>query len=302
MRGRRVLVTGATGLFGPYLVEEAVRRGADVGALGLRHGALRCDLTDSTAVDDLVGSGRFEVVINAAALTDVDGCERDPERADRLNAGIARNIARALPPSSQLVQVSTDQVYPDTAGPHPEVPTAPVNAYGRSKLAGEAAVLEHPRSLVLRTNIIGPSRRPHRSSLTDWALESLARGGAIDGFTDSWFSPLHLASAAWWVLAAVDADLAGPYNLGSRGGLTKFELLRRLAALHGYAEDRIRPTTATAVEGRAPRARDLRMDVRALEHALGSELPELADVILALGPQGPPPPVPPVGDDGDGLR
>ena len=77
----------------------------------------------------------------SSALTDVDGCEEDPARAEALNANATAHLADTLASSAQLVYISTDQVYPDTAGTHREGGESPVNVYGWSKLAFDRRVI-----------------------------------------------------------------------------------------------------------------------------------------------------------------
>lgn len=278
---RRILVTGATGLLGPYLLDAARSLGTAV-ASGRGGGDARCDLTDPGAVLRLLRAVEPDVVIHAAALTDVDLCQRDPDLARRLNAETAANLARALPDDAVLALVSTDQVYPDRAGPHEEDGVGPVNVYGRSKLEGEQAVLARPNALVLRTNLFGPSRTPGRRSLSDWAADAFRGGGPVTLFTDSFFSPLHMTTLAALVAEAVARDLRGVFNLGSRDGMSKAEFALAVAARLGLPTDRAELCEGAALPARAPRPRDMRMAVTRLEEALGRRMPTLAEEIARL--------------------
>lgn len=278
---QRVLIAGATGLLGPYLVEAAAQAYREVDAVGHRHGTRRCDLADVDAVHNLVDDRRYDIVVNAAAFADVEACQDSPDRAERVNIGIVRNMVQSLPDAALFVQISTDQVYPDTLGPHVEDEASPVNVYGATKFAGELAALDRENTLVLRTNFFGVSRTTHRRSLSDWALDHLAAHESIDGFIDAEFSPVRLQTTAHWVFAAVHARLTGVFNLGSRGGMSKYDFLRRLASTCGFDPALVRPRCSADLPWRAPRARDLRMDSHALEQALGSRVPELRDELAA---------------------
>ena len=276
-----ILITGATGLLGPYLGEAAAADG-EVVLAGQSGGAVRADLSDAAEARRLVAGVAPDIVIHAAAWADVDGCEREPARADAVNRQGAANLAAAMPTGSRLVVISTDQVYPDRPGPHREGTEAPVNAYGRSKLAGEAAALAVPGALVLRTNFFGRSRTQGRQSLSDFVLESLRAAKPVTLFGDVLFSPLHMATLAEIVFELVAAEIAGTFNLGSRDGMSKSEFGFAVAAVAGVAADTATVGESTMLAGRAPRAKDLRMDVGKLERALGRPMPTLAEEVEKL--------------------
>ncbi|MDA1133245.1 MAG: sugar nucleotide-binding protein [Proteobacteria bacterium] len=281
-RGKNlILITGGTGLLGPYLAAAAARRGA-VMLAGRRRGQKRADLSDAAAARRLIAEAAPDIVVHAAAWADVDGCEREPERADAINRQATANVAAAMPAGCRLVVVSTDQVYPDRPGPHREGTEAPVNAYGRSKLAGEAAALAAPGALVLRTNFFGPSRTRGRRSLSDFVLDSLRAAEPVTLFGDVLFSPLHMATLAEIVFELVEAEIAGTFNLGSRDGMSKSEFGLAVAAVAGVAADTATIGESTMRAGRAPRAKDLRMDVGKLERALGRPMPTLAEEVEKL--------------------
>ncbi|MFH1277373.1 MAG: dTDP-4-dehydrorhamnose reductase [Candidatus Eisenbacteria bacterium] len=146
----RVLITGGDGQLGralhDLLIGEASVDAPDVD---------RLDVTDADAVGAYFAGHRPNVVYHAAAWTDVDGCERDPDRAFLVNEkGAAIVAAASAARRARLVAVSTDFVFDGRKGePYVEAdePT-PVSAYGRSKRAGERAVLEaYPEAAVVRT-------------------------------------------------------------------------------------------------------------------------------------------------------
>jgi dTDP-4-dehydrorhamnose reductase len=147
----RILVTGAAGMLGRDVVAAAARRDHDVLALS----RAELDVTAAGAVHRALRAERPAVVVNCAAWTDVDGAESDEEAALALNGdapGLLAAAASAL--GAQLVHVSTDYVF-DGAATVPYVESdapAPRTAYGRTKLAGERAVLAaDPRHAVVRT-------------------------------------------------------------------------------------------------------------------------------------------------------
>lgn len=277
----RILVTGSTGLLGPYLVRAAAAIGEPVG-LARRGGDINCDLGDAAAVAAAIRKVRPDLVVHAAALTSVDRCEREPDAADRANRLATLNLAEALPEEIALVYVSTDQVYPDVPGEKREEEERPVNVYGASKLAGERIVVARSNGLALRCNLFGPSLSAGRQSLSDWIIASARGGHPMTLFKDVFFSPLHMATLSRLAFAAATAGLAGVYNLGCRAGASKSEFARMVAIRLGLSLATAVEGVSTNLPGRAARPRDLRMDVTRLETALGCTLPTLAEEVAKL--------------------
>ena len=168
----RVLVTGAAGRLG----REVVRAFTDDGPVfGLSRVAL--NVADRNAVHAAVGSCRPSLVVNCAAWTDVDGCEGDPRRAQRINAAAVGYLSEAAEEvGAHLVQVSTDFVFDGKADvPYREDhPTDPLSVYGAVKLAGEVAA--GPSATVVRTSWLQPADAP---GMVERLIVALASGPAI---------------------------------------------------------------------------------------------------------------------------
>ena len=148
----RVLITGASGQVGRALLST---KPAHVDAVAVTHREL--DIGDAGAVQQAVATHAPAVVINAAAYTAVDRAEEESTLAMTVNGSGPKFLARAVRgmPGARLIQISTDYVF-DGHGARPyriDDPTGPLSVYGRSKLAGEQAVLEElgERAVVLRT-------------------------------------------------------------------------------------------------------------------------------------------------------
>ena len=159
----KILITGAKGQLGCELVRILESGEAEIGPIPecYRQARVVCtdvdslDITNEAAVADFVAQGGFDLLINCAAMTNVDGCETAREAAFAVNAQAPGNLARAAAATgAKMVQVSTDYVFPGTEerARVESDPTGPVSAYGESKLAGEQAVLAAcARSFVVRT-------------------------------------------------------------------------------------------------------------------------------------------------------
>lgn len=248
----RWLVTGAGGMLGRDLL-AVLRARADLRVAGLTHADL--DITDADAVTDALTG--HDVVLNAAAWTDVDGAEHDEERATLVNGtGVAHLAEACAATGAVLVHVSTDYVFGgavassgDADTPYPEdAPVAPVNAYGRSKLAGERAVarLLPERGYVVRTAWLYGAHGPNFVSTM---LRLAGERDRIDVVDDQRGQPTWSYALAGRLVALAEAALAGrapagAYHGTASGETTWYGLARAVFALSGLDPDRVRPTTS----------------------------------------------------------
>jgi dTDP-4-dehydrorhamnose reductase len=276
-----ILITGASGLLAPFSIEACQNMG-DIITTSTSSGDLQCDLADTDSTKRLIDKTTPDIVIHGAAMTDVDGCERDPQAADRNNHLATLNIANSLPADCKLVYISTDQVYPNTTGPHREDNGNPVNAYGRSKLSGEIATLKHPRGVALRTSFFGNSRTGGRKSLSDFIVESLGNKREITLFDDVMFSPLHVETLAQLISEIAASNLTGAYNICSRDGLSKANFALEVARHLGLQTKTATIGKSISQPDRAMRTLDLRMDPAKLESALNRQMPTLQQEIEKL--------------------
>ena len=248
----RWLVTGAGGMLGTDMVTALTTRGEPV--TGLDRAGL--DVTDASAVTDAIADGRPDVVVNCAAWTAVDDAEASEERALAVNAGGAANLAAACAGrGARLVQVSTDYVFAGDAGrPYAETDVpAPRTAYGRTKLAGERAVLERlPGSAyVVRTAWLYGAHGP---SFVGTMIKLEEGRPTVDVVDDQHGQPTWTADVAGQIIALVQSAAApGIYHATSSGQTTWFGLAREIFGLLGADPARVRPQPSSALSRPAPR-------------------------------------------------
>ena len=248
----RWLVTGAGGMLGTNMVAALTTRGEPV--TGLDRAGL--DVTDARAVSDAIADGRPDVVVNCAAWTAVDDAEASEERALAVNADGAANLAAACAGrGARLVQVSTDYVFAGDGGrPYAEsdVP-APRTAYGRTKLAGERAVLERlPGSAyVVRTAWLYGAHGP---SFVGTMIKLEEGRPTVDVVDDQHGQPTWTVDVAAQIIALVQSAAApGIYHATSSGQTTWFGLAREIFGLLGADPARVRPIPSSAMSRPAPR-------------------------------------------------
>ena len=180
------------------------------------------DLSVRSELGQIVQDTQPNLVVHAAAWTDVDACESDPALARTLHRDATRALAEAAARvGAVFVYVSTDAVFSDGSVPHCESDAIhPLSVYAKTKREGEEAVLAScNRGLVLRTCIFGWSPGSSKLSLAEWSLRELRAGRSVKAFRDVWFSPISTTafasfSTACWsvrrvgfcILAAVSAS------------------------------------------------------------------------------------------------
>ena len=222
------LVTGCRGQLGSALCEHLAAAG--VAARGLAHAEL--DIADAAAVRACLAARRTAGVLNAAAFTQVDRCEREPAAAARGNAEGPAALARACREAGvRLVHVSTDYVF-DGSGARPyreEDAPAPRSAYGRTKLEGERAVLAaSPAFLVVRTSWVFGRGRNFLAAILDQAARR--RSGELSGplrvVDDQRGRPTYAADLAAGLWRLVELGAAGLYHVANEGVATWWELAR----------------------------------------------------------------------------
>jgi dTDP-4-dehydrorhamnose reductase len=256
LAGQRVVVTGAAGQLGRFLVPAVRAVGAEVIAFARRSGAsidTVVDLTDQDAVARAMGAAAPDVVIHAAACTDVDGIERDPMRGEFGNARATRHVAEAARRvGAYLLAVGTDMVFAGDGGaPYAEDGTVgPISAYGRSKLAAERVALEtDPRFAVARTAWLygGAGKHFPRTVLT-----VLRDRGVIDVVDDEYGCPTFAGDLAEALVHVAAVRGAGIFHLVNEGRASRFELARETARLAGIDPDRVRPVSTADFLARYP--------------------------------------------------
>jgi dTDP-4-dehydrorhamnose reductase len=243
----KALVTGAGGQLGRALV---ARLGAS--AQPLTHGDL--DVTDAAAVSAVVESARPDVVINATAYNKVDAAESELEAAFAVNATAVQNLALAAKRvGALLVHVSTDYVF-DGAQSRPYVEDdapSPINAYGRSKRAGEMALeaVGAPALLVRTSGVFGPGgSRAKGGSFVDRILERARTGAALRVVDDQRFAPTYAPDLAAALVGLLAAKATGIVHVTNEGTCSWYELaVAALEVAHvGATVDRISSTELAA--------------------------------------------------------
>ena len=244
----RVLVTGAKGQLGVELLD----------VFGHDHDVVGLDLPewDITKPDGAraITDARPVWVVHAAAWTDVDGCERDPERAYLVNGEGTRRVAEACRTvGAGMVYLSTDYVFDGQKGaPYLETDlVAPASNYARSKVAGEEAVRAlAPRWAVVRTAwLFGVSGKNFVKTI----VEKGATGGPLRVVDDQVGSPTYARDLAGAIEQLVSRELTGTYHVTNAGSCSWYAFARAILKEAGLAHVPVAPMTTAELGRPAPR-------------------------------------------------
>jgi dTDP-4-dehydrorhamnose reductase len=267
----KVLLTGAEGLLGTALVEEACGRGYDVVPLGRSE----LDVTDGGECNQAIRRAHPEIVVHCAAYTAVDLAESEPVLARMVNEDGTRNVvAASLRAGARLVYPSTDYVFggaglgrPWRPDDHPE----PRGVYARTKYAGEEVVrAASDRNLVLRTGwLYGKGGR----NFVDTVVGLVQERGLIRVVSDQVGRPTWTTSLARTLFDLIEAGAEGTYHATDGGTATWFDLAR--AAVESAGVDaRVEPVTTGQFGAVAPRPTYSVLDLESTEGLLRRPAPD----------------------------
>ena len=225
----KVLVSGSGGQLGLELADLLPRRGHEVVALS----RTELDIADFRAVGLALEEHAPDVVVNAAAYTNVDGCEKETDLAYRVNALGPRNLAQLCEERGcDLVHVSTNYVFDgESKRPYePFDPPNPISAYGRTKLAGE----EYVRQLTNRWYVVrsaGVYGRGH--NFVRSMLRVAADRDVLKVKEDEFISPTYALDLAEGIVGVIEGGLYGLYHLTNSGSCSWYEFAKEIFELAG---------------------------------------------------------------------
>src|SRR5712692_4782662 len=267
----RILVTGASGLLGNRVAELALLKGHEVISGHKDHAPLfgrplALDLTHDTSVKNAVSEVHPDVIVNTAAMTDVDKCELDFEAAFAANARSVSNLAKAAKETdSFLVQVSTDYVFDGEKGSYSELDEPrPVNVYGESKLQGENSVrseLDEEAWSIARLSVIYGWGRASRPNAATFVYEKLSSGESIRMVRDQFSSPTLNTSLSAMLIEIAERRIPGIIHTAGASRLNRFDFALGLAKTFQLDATLIQAVQARELQWKARRPTDSSLNV-----------------------------------------
>ena len=265
-----VLITGAAGLIGSYLLRTAARWAPHRRVYGMTR--QDADLTDERQVKVLWDRLQPQAVVHCAALSRAGRCEADPGLAHEVNVRATRRIAE-LAHDRPFIFLSSDQVFDGTKGSYVETDEVrPVNVYGETKAEAERVVLRNPAHTVVRVALTaGSSTTGDRSFVEDMRV-ACRQGQPLTLFTDEFRCPLPAGAVARAVWELLNQERTGLYHLGGRERMSRWDIGLSLAQWHPELSPCLRAGSLTDYTG-PRRPADLSMSSVKIQQVLSFRLP-----------------------------
>lgn len=279
----KVLVTGSQGMLGQALIRSLSTREVAVEGADIRSKDNAVDISNDKDIMNLITRIKPDIVIHAAAYTDVDGCEDNPEKAHLINGEGAKFVATACNnTNSLLIYISTDFIFDGTkTTPYTEEDKPnPINVYGKSKLAGENFVKDILSTyLIIRTSwLFGEGGRNFVDSII-----SLAEAGknlkVVDDQKGSPTYTVDLAEAITELLLTPYTLYLTPLNITNTGSCTWYEFAKEILKAKGIKEVSLNSLTSSELNRPAKRPKMSILDNSKFEKLYGKSLPAWQDAL-----------------------
>src|SRR4051812_45129016 len=264
----KVLVTGANGLLGQHLVQLLSREKMDVIATG--RGPCRIpqqsgsftyvplDLVHSLAVHEVILKHRPDVIVHAAAMTQVDACETDQESCFESNVQATSHLLLDAEETGALfIYISTDFVFDGEKGNYNEEDEEnPLSWYGFTKIQAEAIVQTSsvPWAIIRTCLVYGNPVAGTRNNIMTWVRDNLKEGKTIRVVNDQWRTPTHVEDLSKGILLAIKRKATGIFHISGKDSLTPWHIALQTARYLNLDENLISPVNATTFSqpGRPP--------------------------------------------------
>jgi dTDP-4-dehydrorhamnose reductase len=240
----KVLVTGANGLLGQHLIKVLLHKNYQVIATSRGESRLPFQPSDNytyhemdvaNAMDTLsvMSLEKPDVVVHAAAMTQVDDCELRPQQCEKINVqGTSQILTDAETFSSHFIFISTDFVFDGEKGNYSEEEdTKPISLYGFSKLQAESMVQTStiPFAIVRTCLVYGNLLKGTRSNIISWVKESLEQGKTIQVVSDQLRTPTYVEDLANGIALIIEKKATGIYHISGKDWLTPYDIAIKTA-------------------------------------------------------------------------
>lgn len=279
---RQILLTGAGGMLGVRLAPHLKKTFKKSRIFSVFHRA-ESEVFDTSAIGDLtdeeflkrvIGKSEPDLIINLAAVTDVELCENQPELARRVNVGIPQKLA-AYAPDAKLIQLSTDYVFDGEGGAYtPDSTPAPLSVYGKTKLESETVALKSSRTLVVRAS--GTFDWLTTRNLFSYIAARLAEKEKVDALSDAFYSPIWADDLARGIVGLLKQKAAGLVHFAGPARMTRYDFALALADEFGFDKTLIKKVDQRHFNWKARRPTD-----SSLNSATGYKLAKVTPHTLA---------------------
>ena len=261
---KRILIVGSNGMLGQRLVKyfsqkkdvELLLSSVEPESYFENFEYKQLDIKDKKNVKKVILGFYPDVIINAAAYTNVDKCETEKELAWAINVTGVENLAKySVGSHAHLIHISTDYVFDGKNGPYTEkdLPN-PISYYGRSKLAGENVIRRFDIPFtILRTNVLFGPAQFGRPDFVKWVVQSLNTKQKIKIVTDQINNPTYLDDLVFGIVQVSEQKKTGLYNIAGAELLSRFEFTKKISDFFNLDFSLVEPIVTSDLNQPAPR-------------------------------------------------
>ncbi|SED63183.1 dTDP-4-dehydrorhamnose reductase [Tenacibaculum sp. MAR_2010_89] len=264
---KRVVITGSNGLLGQSLVSLLLNEKDKYKVIGFSRGDNRSgrndfeyvsiDITDEMLLKEKLKTYTPDVIINTAAMTNVDACEDNKEECDKLNVDVVHFLKEyAEKTNAHLIHLSTDFIFDGEKGYYKETDDPnPLSYYGMSKLKSEELLTSSSvHYTILRTILVyGKVFDMSRSNIVLWVKKSLEEGKEVTIVNDQYRMPTYVEPLALACKLAIDKKAKGVFNVSSKKLLSIYEIAMEIAEVFDLNKNLIKPISTQSLNQKASR-------------------------------------------------
>jgi dTDP-4-dehydrorhamnose reductase len=287
----KLLITGASGLYGSKLAQLALNKQNQVYAVYNQHSTssgipIQLDISDKAKIETEFQKVKPDVVVHAASITDVDKCELNRELAWQTNVEGTNNIAQAAKTTRTfLLYISTDYVFDGEKGNYTETDLAsPINYYGYTKLKAEEHIKKaNAEYCIARTSVIyGATPAAGKINFALWLLNKLKNKEQTKVYTDQWNSPTLNTNLAEMTLEIAERKLTGLYHLSGATRISRYDFAVDFAKTFNLDTTLLVPTESKQLSFPAKRPRDSSLNTQKAQQSLKNKPLQIENALERL--------------------
>ena len=280
---KKVVITGSNGLLGQSLVNLLLKQNDNYQVIGFSRGNNRSgredfkyisiDITDENLLKLELEKCNPDVIVNTAAMTNVDACENDKLGCDTLNVEVVQYLKEySEKNNTHLIHISTDFIFDGKQGYYKETDAPnPLSYYGLSKLKSEEVLTNSKIDYtILRTILVyGKVYDMTRNNIVLWVRQMLSEGKGITIVDDQYRTPTYVEDLAMACKLSIDKKAQGIFNISSTELLSVYEIAKQIAEVFQLDKNLIKPISTSTLNQTAPRPPKTGFDLTKTNKELG---------------------------------
>ncbi|MCX6148424.1 MAG: SDR family oxidoreductase [Candidatus Kapabacteria bacterium] len=267
MTKKTIFITGSTGKVAEATYKLLCKEGdfrfvlhtssdEDLHVFNSEDKVFRFDIKDKIILKEILNTIKPDIIINPAALTNVDLCEDDRKLAWDMNVLVVENLEKYCKLNEcKLITFSTDYIFDGKKGPYLEedIPS-PISYYGKTKLAAENIIkASNSNCAIIRTNVVYGNSSYAKDDFIKWLIKKFTSNEKMNIITGQYCNPTFVDDVAYSVYKIIDKDLKGVYNIAGKDYVNRYEIALKVAKVYGFDPSLISPIESSKLHQKAKR-------------------------------------------------